>query len=81
MEGGTQRSKAIRGQNHAEIMTNLKENPIKLMQKINNDKAMVATEEVFGMGHIFCNAMQTYRSLGACINDHGHKRPKLRSAE
>ena len=66
-------SKRYADRSHDEIFGLLKEDPRKLMQKIKNDKAMVATEEVFGMGDIYAKAMQMDRSLCGCINDHGHK--------
>ena len=67
-------SKRYADRNHDEIFGLLKEDSRKLLQKINDDKTMVATEEVFGMGDIYAKAMQMERSLCACINDHGHKR-------
>ena len=67
-------SKRYADRNHDEIFGLLKEDSRKLLQKINDDKTMVATEEVFGMGDIYAKAMQMERSLCACINDHGHKK-------
>ena len=66
-------AKRYADRNNSEILDLLRDNPAKLMQKLNNERAMVATEEVFGLGDIFCKAMQLDRSLCACINDYGHK--------
>jgi hypothetical protein len=67
-------SKRYTDKNHGEIEYLSRHDLVQLIRKVQTDKTLVITEEVFGAGDIFCKAMQLDRSLCPCINDHGHKR-------